>query len=247
MTNYLTAPDGVRLAWQEMGEGRPLLLIHGFFSDAQTNWIKYGTAQQLVDAGFRCIMPDLRAHGESDKPHDPDAYRPDILASDQIALIEHLGLTDFDLAGYSLGARTAARMLAGGLRPGRAILSGMGFEGLTRTAHRTAHFRNVLTNIGKHERGTPEWMAEAFLKTTGGDAVALNLILDSFVDTPQTALETFDLPIGIVCGEDDQDNGSAALLANSLPDGTLITIPGNHMSAVTKPEFGRAFVDFLTA
>ena len=247
MTNFLTAPDGVRLAWQEMGEGRPLLLIHGFFSDAQTNWIKYGTAQKLVDAGFRCIMPDLRAHGESDKPHDPDAYRPDILASDQIALIEHLGLTDFDLAGYSLGARTAARMLAGGLRPGRAILSGMGFEGLTRTAHRTAHFRNVLTNIGKHERGTPEWMAEAFLKTTGGDAVALNLILDSFVDTPQTALESFDLPIGIVCGEEDQDNGSAALLANSLPDGTLITIPGNHMSAVTKPEFGRAFVDFLTA
>jgi pimeloyl-ACP methyl ester carboxylesterase len=244
---HFVASDGTRLAWREMGEGRPLLLIHGFFSDAVTNWIKYGTAQKLVDAGFRCIMPDLRAHGESDKPHDPAAYPPDALAQDQMALIAHLGLTDLNLAGYSLGARTAARMLAAGVRPRRAILSGMGLEGMTNTGHRKAHFRHVLTNIGQHPRGTEAWMAEAFLKTTGGDAVALNLILDSFVDTPQTAFASFDIPIGIVCGEDDQDNGSAASLANSLPDATLITIPGNHMSAVTKPEFGRALVDFLTA
>lgn len=245
MINFLTAPDGTRLAWREMGEGRPLFLIHGFISDAATNWIRYGAAEQLVAAGYRCIMPDLRGHGASDKPHDPEAYPPDILADDQCLLLDHLGLGDFDLAGYSLGARTAARMLARGVRPGKVILSGMGLEGLIRTGHRRDHFRNMLRNIGQHAKGTPEWMAEAFLKTTGGDPVALDLILDTFVDTPREALERFDLPVGVVCGVDDHDNGAAGALADALPQGELVTIPGNHMSAVIKADFGRAFADYL--
>lgn len=246
---YFSAQDGTRLAWREMGpetgDARPLLLIHGYISDATTNWITYGTAAQLADVGFRCIMPDLRAHGSSDKPHDPAAYPPDILADDQFALIRHLGLEDFDLAGYSLGARTAARMLARGARPGRAVLSGMGLDGLVQTGHRRDHFRHILRNIGKHPKGSPEWMAEAFVKTTGGDPIALDLILDTFVDTPREVLAGLDLPVGIVCGVDDDDNGSAAALAALLPQGELVAIPGNHMSAVTKPDFGRAFVEFL--
>lgn len=242
---YFDAADGTRLAWREMGEGRPLLLVHGFVSDATTNWITYGTAAQLVEAGFRCIMPDLRAHGSSDRPHDPAAYPPDILAEDQFALLAHLRISDYDLAGYSLGARTSARMLAKGATPGRAILSGMGLEGVSSTAHRSGYFRNMLRNLGKHPKGSPEWMAEAFVKTTGGDPIALDLILDTFVDTPVTMLETFDLPVAVICGDQDQDNGSAAALAEVLPQGELVTIPGNHMSAVTKTDFGRAFVAFM--
>lgn len=244
-TQFFTAPDGVRLAWREMGQGRDLLLLHGFVSDAQTNWITYGAAAQLVDAGYRCIMPDLRAHGESAKPHDPAAYPPDILAEDQFALIDHLGISDYDLAGYSLGARTTARMLAKGAMPARAILAGMGLEGVSQTGHRKGHFRNALQNMGKHAKGSPEWMVEAFIKTTNGDPVALDLILDTFVDTPVEALRNFDLPVGVVCGREDQDNGSAEALADVLSEGTLLTIPGNHMSAVTKPDFGRAMVEFL--
>lgn len=242
---YFDAADGTRLAWREMGEGRPLLLTHGFISDAITNWITYGTAAQLVAAGFRCIMPDLRAHGSSDKPHDPARYPLDILADDQFALIAHLGLLDYDLAGYSLGGRTTARMLARGATPGRAVISGMGLEGLTNTAARSNHFHHILRNIGTHPKGSPEWMAEAFLKTTGGDPVALDMIPDTFVDTARDALAGLDLPIGVVCGAQDQDNGSAAALAGVLPQGELITIPGNHMSAVTKREFGEAIVGFL--
>jgi pimeloyl-ACP methyl ester carboxylesterase len=90
-------------------------------------------------------------------------------------------------------------------------------------------------------------MAEAFLKTSGGDPAALDLVLDTFVDTPLDALAGIDLPVGVICGAEDQDNGSAADLACALPQGHLITIPGNHMSAVTRTEFGVAFVDFLTA
>jgi pimeloyl-ACP methyl ester carboxylesterase len=245
-THYWTAPDGVTLAWHEIGQGRPVMLIHGYVSDATTNWMKHApTAAMVAEAGFRVIMPDLRAHGSSDKPHDPAHYPPDVLADDHIALIAHLDLTDFDLGGYSLGARTTARMLARGCKPGRAILSGMGLEGLTQTGNRKAFFRNILRNMGSHERGSPEWMAEAFIKTTGADAVALDLILDSFVDTPVAALAGLDLPIAVICGSEDQDNGSASALADVLPRAELITIPGNHMSAVAKPDFGKAIVAFL--
>ena len=240
-THHFETADAIRIAWRETGEGRPLILLHGYFSDADTNWIKFGHAALLAEAGFRVIMPDLRAHGLSDKPHDPAHYPKDILAEDQFALIAHLGLEDFDLGGYSLGGR----MLARGCRPRRAVIAGMGLEGLSDTGKRAGHFRHVLENLGSHERGSPAFMAEAFLKTTGGDPVALLGILDTFVDTSAETLAGFDLPIGIVCGEEDDDNGSAAALADVLPDATLIPVPGNHMSAVIKPELGQAIRDYL--
>jgi pimeloyl-ACP methyl ester carboxylesterase len=228
-----------------MGEGRPLLLLHGYFSNAATNWIRYGTAAQLVEAGFRVIMPDLRAHGESDRPHDPACYPLDVLADDGLALIENLGLTDYDLGGYSLGARTVVRMLVKGATPRRAIVAGMGLKGLTETSSRSAHFRHILQNLGQHPKGSAEWMAEAFLKTSGGDPVALELILGSFVDTTEAEIRTLTLPVGVICGVEDQDNGSAEQLAETLSAGTMMPIPGNHMSAVTKSNFGEQITDFL--
>jgi len=89
-THRFTASDGVALAWHETGEGRAVVLLHGLFSDAQTNWIKFGHAAAIAARGFRVIMPDLRAHGESGKPHEASAYPPDILAEDGLALITHL-------------------------------------------------------------------------------------------------------------------------------------------------------------
>jgi pimeloyl-ACP methyl ester carboxylesterase len=245
-THSFKTNDGLMITWREVGEGRPLVLIHGYFSEADTNWIKFGHAKLLADAGFRVIMPDLRAHGLSDKPHDPRHYPRDILADDQFALIAHLGLTDYDLGGYSLGGRTVARMLARSARPGRAIIAGMGLSGLTSTEKRGDHFRFILDNLGKHERGSPEWLAEAFLKTTGGDPLALRHILGSFVDTSEEQLRSFDVPIAVICGVDDQDNGSATALADIIPRGKLFAVPGNHMSVITKPQFGEAMLMALT-
>lgn len=245
--HHFTARDGTRLAWRETGEGRPLLLIHGYFSNAFTNWLRYGHARKIADAGFRVIMPDLRAHGDSDKPHDPARYGPDILADDAFDLIEHLGLTDYDLAGYSLGGRTSLRMLVKGARPRRAVLSGMGLEGILNTTGRGGYFRHVLTNLGSFPRGSSEWMTEAFLKTTGGDPKALLHILDTFVDTSREELGRIDLPVLVILGEDDDDNGSGEALAEAIPGARYRSVPGNHMSAVIKPELGEAIADFLTA
>lgn len=240
-----TAPDGQELVWREIGKGDAVVLLHGFFSSAEINWIRYGHAALIADRGFRVIMPDLRAHGDSARPHDASAYPPDILADDGIALIAHLGLTAFHLGGYSLGARTVVRMLAKGVRADRVILSGMGLEGLTHTGTRSAHFRHILGNLGTFAKGTPEWYAEAFLKTTEGDPVALLRLIDSFVDTPEAEIAAMDRPVLVLAGDTDRDNGRHDALAALLPDATLVEVPGNHMNVVTKPPFGQAILEFL--
>ncbi len=239
--------DGQQIAWRELGTGRPVVLIHGYFSTAEVNWLRYGHAQAIAAQGFRVIMPDLRGHGDSARPHDPAAYPRDALMRDGLALIAHLGLTDYDLGGYSLGARTTVRMLANGATPRRVILSGMGLAGVVETTGRGEYFHHVLTNLGSFERGTSEWMTEAFLKTTRGDPVALLHILDTFVDTPCAALAAMQAPTLVVSGDQDDDNGSAAALTDALPHATYCEIPGNHMSAVTKPELGAAIAAFLAA
>lgn len=242
---FFAGAGGARLAWHELGEGRPVVLIHGLFSNAYINWVRYGHAALLAGRGFRVIMPDLRAHGDSAASHDAAAYPPDVLADDGFALIAHLGLEDYDLGGYSLGGRTVARMLVRGARPRRAIIAGMGLAGLLDTGHRADFFRTVLRNVGSNERGTPEFMAEAFLKATGGDPQALLPLLDSFVDSSRAEIAAIAPPVLIIAGEDDHDNGSAPALAAALPDGHAATVPGNHMSAVTRPELGQAIADFL--
>jgi pimeloyl-ACP methyl ester carboxylesterase len=190
-------------------------------------------------------MPDLRAHGESGKPHDPAFYPPDILASDGLALIAHLGLTDYDLGGYSLGARTSVRMVVLGAGPKKLIVGGMGLKGLHSTGTRSGHFKKILTGLGTFERGSPEWLAEAFLKTTGGDPQALLPLLDSFVDTPEAEIARIAIPTLVLSGDEDSDNGSPQALAELLPNGEYVAVPGGHMSAVIKPDLGRAMADFL--
>ncbi|WP_375396011.1 alpha/beta fold hydrolase [uncultured Sphingomonas sp.] len=242
---YYNSFDGVSIAWHEVGEGRPVVLIHGFMSDARTNWIRFGHAAAIAAKGYRVIMPDLRAHGDSAKPHDAAAYPRDALTRDGHALVAHLGLTDYDIGGYSLGARTVSRMLATGATPTRAIFSGMGLEGLTTTGRRAGHFRNILTRLGQHERGSPEWLAEAFLKTSKGDPVALLAVIDTFADTAIEDIRGLAMPSLVVCGADDHDNGSAPALADALPGAQYVAVPGGHMSAVTKPDLGLTIANWL--
>ena len=244
-SNSFTAPDGVRLAWHELGEGRPVVLLHGLFSSADMNWIRFGHAAGIASRGLRVIMPDLRAHGQSDKPHDLASYPPDVLADDGFALIAQLRLTDYDLGGYSLGARTSVRMVVKGARPKRLVVAGMGLTGMLHTAPRSVHFRKILNGLGTHPRGSNEWLAEAFLKTTKGDPQALLPLLGSFVDTAEEELRSIAMPTLVLSGDEDDDNGSAEALAALLPDARHVEVPGGHMSCVTKPELGQAIAAFL--
>ena len=246
-TAFLEGFDASPLAVHRLGSGRPVLLLHGLFSSAQVNWIKYGTAARLADAGFECIMPDLRAHGTSEAPHDPAAYPPDVLVADALAIVAALELTDYDLAGFSLGARTSVQAVIAGLRPRRLVLGGMGLEGLSGWERRSAHFIDAIDRFGTIERGDPAFVAQAFMRTQNVDRVAARLLLQSVCDVELERLTALTMPTLVVCGADDSDNGSAPALAAALPDGRYAEVPGNHMSSVTRPEFNEAIAGFLAA
>jgi pimeloyl-ACP methyl ester carboxylesterase len=244
-THFWSPSDGVKLAWHEVGEGRPVILLHGLFSDARMNWIKFGHADRIAADGFRVIMPDLRAHGQSEAPHEPQHYPSGVLARDVRELIAHLGLTEFDLGGFSLGARTAVEAVGEGLRPRRAILGGAGLEGLENWKRRKTFFLEALSMFDQVQRGDPHWLSIQFMKSQGVDRVAAALLLETFEDAFVEWLKAFTMPTLVVCGSEDDDNGSAEDLAAALPNAVFVEVPGTHMSSVTKPQFGEAIANFL--
>jgi pimeloyl-ACP methyl ester carboxylesterase len=242
---------GSSLALHRLGSGRPVILLHGLFSSAQVNWIKFGTAARLAEAGYECLMPDLRAHGQSAAPLDPTAYPRDVLARDLEALVAHLGLAardgGYDLVGFSLGARTAARGVLAGLTPRRLVLAGMGLEGLAGWARRRDFFLDVLTRFGTIRPGDPAYFAQQFLKTMALDRDALRLLLGTNADTDPAELVAITMPTLVLCGADDDDNGNADRLTAALPNARRAVIPGTHMSSVTFPEMGLELAAFLSA
>jgi pimeloyl-ACP methyl ester carboxylesterase len=243
--HYWSASDGIKLAFHETGSGRPVVLLHGLFSDANMNWIRFGHADLIAREGFRVIMPDLRAHGLSGRPHDPDHYPVGILARDLRELVAHLGLTDFDLGGFSLGSRTTVEGVGEGLRPRRAILGGAGLEGLRHWERRKNFFLEAIELFDRVPRGDPHWLSIQFMKSQKIDRVSAALLLQSFADAFLDWLKAFTMPTLVVCGSEDDDNGSAEELATALPNAVFKEVPGTHMSSVTKPEFGAAIAEFL--
>lgn len=242
---YFRASDGVRLAYRTIGSGPPVVMLHGLFSSGTVNWIKYGHAQKVADAGFQVIVVDLRAHGDSDAPHDSSAYPADVLARDAAELVAHLGLTEFDLVGFSLGSRTSVRAVIAGMRPRRLVLGGMGLEGLAGWTRRSEFFQRAIAEFDTSKRGDDTWMAIQFMKTMRVDRVAAGHLLRTFTDTPPGALGAVTMPVCLVCGGQDQDNGSAEALRDALPDARLVTVPGTHMSSVVEPTMGEAIAGFL--
>jgi len=247
--HYWHASDGAQLFYRAVGDekARTVILVHGLFSDSNVNWIKYGHAAKVAAAGFRVVMPDLRAHGRSAASHDPAAYPMGILGRDLEELVAHLGLADgeYDLGGFSLGARTTAQAIGEGLKPGKAMLMGMGIDGLRGWEKRQAFFIHAIDNADGAKRGEPHFMAVSFMKTMGIDPIAARLLLPTSSDARPEWFDAFTMPTAIICGTEDGDNGSAAALADALPDAVHIEIPGTHMSSVTRPELGAAIADWL--
>ena len=247
VTHRWTASDGVELAYHELGAGSPVILLHGLFSDAFTNWIKFGTAARIAAEGFRVIMPDLRAHGQSGRPHGEQFYPRGILARDLRELTSRLSLDEFDLGGFSLGSRTTVEAVGEGMRPRRAILGGAGLEGLRNWMRRKTFFLDAIAMFDNVQRGDPHWLSIQFMKSQKVDRVAAAQLLESFEDAFMNWLEAFTMPTLVVCGDQDEDNGSAEELANILPNAVFEEIPGTHMSSVTKPDLGEAIARFLSA
>lgn len=245
-TQIFESFDGTRIAIHRKGEGRPVVLLHGLFSSAQMNWIKFGHADRLAQAGFEVIMPDLRAHGQSAASHNALHYPYGVLGKDLRALIEHLNLSDYDLAGFSLGARTVAKGVIDGLSPRRLALCGMGLKGLSGWAQRSAFFVDAIDRFDDIKRGDPAFMAKSFMKTMNIDREAARLLLGAVEDVKAGDLARITMPTALICGDKDQDNGSAKELTQALPDGRYREVPGTHMSSVAEPDMGEAIVEFFS-
>jgi pimeloyl-ACP methyl ester carboxylesterase len=250
MPEHFASFDGTQLAVHTIGEGRPVVMLHGLFSSAQMNWIKWGHAERLAAAGFRALMLDFRVHGQSDAPHDAVAYPTGVLVRDVAALADHFALEPggFDLVGFSLGARTAVHTVAHGvLEPRRLCVCGMGVEGLAGWASRADFFKRVIDEFDTIRPGDPAYAARTFLKSQGVDRVAARLLLDAMDDFDLASLTNITMPTAVICGDEDRDNGSAEDLAALLSDARYIEVPGTHMGSVTKPDLAAAIAGFLAA
>jgi len=242
--------DGTRLAVHTIGTGRTVILLHGLFSSSQMNWIKWGHAARLAKAGFRAVMLDFRVHGESEAPQQASAYPAGVLVRDVAELIDHLGLEEggYDLCGFSLGARTSVHGCASGVfAPRKLVLAGMGVSGLADWKRRADFFTRVIDEFDTITRDDPAWLSRQFLKSQGVDRIAARLLLGAFEDLDLAMLANVTIPTLVICGDRDQDNGSARDLAALLPDARYEEIPGGHLDSATKPELGEGIVDFLSA
>jgi pimeloyl-ACP methyl ester carboxylesterase len=182
------------------------------------------------------------------EPHDPLSYPPDVLADDGLALIDWLGLDDYDLGGYSLGGRIVLRMLVRGARPTRAIVAGQGLDAINRATSRNGQYRRVLTalvNRDTIEPGSPDEETAHWITQSGGDPQALLHILDTLVATPDAALCQVATPTLVAIGDQDHGHASADALAATLPNARFTRVPGNHFTALTRPELATAIMAFL--
>jgi len=243
---FVSGFDGAELAYQEVGEGRPLVLMHGV-TGSGAMWQRHGQAETIAARGFRVILPDFRGHGRSAKPHDPAAYPPDVLATDGLALVTQLGLDDYDLGGYSLGARIAVRMLVRGATPRRAVVAGQGLREILGVGGGAgAMLRRVFAGAGTFEPGSLEERTERWLRSNDEDPVALENVLNSIVPTTTEELGRVPVPTLVVVGAEDERAATGGELATALPHGILAMVPGTHGTAATAPELTAAIIDFIT-
>ena len=245
--HLFSRPDGVGLAWREVGSGRPFVLLHGLMGSGVL-LASQGLVPALAERGYRVILPDLRGHGDSGRPHDSACYPPDILADDMLALIGHLGLDDYDLGGYSMGGKLVLRLLARGARPAHAVVGGQGLDALDAESDRTNGHRRILAAVADGTSlpaGSPGVATAEWIRRSGVDPRAVGLVLGAFMATVAGDLRAVSAPTLVVVGDRDSRGRSADSLAALLPHGQLVLVPGDHVTALGSPEFTAAVLEFL--
>jgi len=241
---------GVPIAFLDEGEGEPILLIHGFASNREVNWVGPGWVETLTQAGRRVIALDNRGHGESGKPHDPAAYFAPVMAEDARRLLDHLGIERADVMGYSMGARiTAFLALAHPARVRSVVFGGLGLglvDGTGPWEPIVAALEAPSLEGIQHQTGR---MFRRFAEQTGGDLPALAACMRSSRQTlSPEEVGRIDVPALVAVGSRDAIAGSAEELAALLPQGRALVIPNrDHMLAVGDKVYKAGVLEFLAA
>jgi pimeloyl-ACP methyl ester carboxylesterase len=253
MTEFVTATDGVRIAFERVGEGPPVLLVHGFGSSKEQNWKSTGWYGSLTEAGFCVLAIDNRGHGESDKPHDPLLYHHDRMAEDVLTVMEAVGIKSAPYVGYSMGGLIGLRFLA--LFPDRITRLALGGVGETylkgprvSDPERRELIADALLTADKDSISDPRArMFRDFAEQQGKDRLALAACMRAMSPPlPLAVLQSFEIPILVVDGDQDFVAGPAGPLAAIFPHGSAAIVPGrDHMSAVGARPTRQAVVDFL--
>jgi pimeloyl-ACP methyl ester carboxylesterase len=240
--------ENVELAFLDEGEGDPVVLVHGFASNKEVNWVQTNWIATLTEAGRRAIALDNRGHGQSTKLYDPDAYRVSKMAEDVRALLDHLDLRQADVMGYSMGARiTAFLALQHRERLRSAVLGGIGIK-LVTGAGLPEEIAQALEAPSLMQVTDPMgYMFRAFAQQTKSDLRALAACVRGARDTmSREQVASIDVPALVAAGTKDFIAGGAAELAALLPRGKLLDIPNrDHMLAVGDKVFKAGVLEFL--
>ena len=124
MARFAASTDGTRIAYETAGEGRPIVLVHGFASEHVQNWKGPLWFEALTRAGHRVIALDCRGHGQSDKLYEPARYTNDLMAADVIAVMDSENVPTADVMGYSMGGMIAIHLLVSHPRRIRKLVVG---------------------------------------------------------------------------------------------------------------------------
>lgn len=241
--------DGVRIAYWDEGQGDPILLIHGFASNAGTNWVDSGWVQALVASGRRVIAFDNRGHGQSEKLYAPENYGAPTMAEDARALLDHLAIERANVMGYSMGARISAFLvLKHPERVRSVIFAGLGIN-MVRGMVGTGPLAKALEakSIDDVTNDTARSF-RAFAEHTKSDLAALAACMRGPREkvTPEL-LACIQVPALVAVGTEDVIGGSGAELAALIPGAKLLDIVGrDHMKAVGDARFKQGVLDFLT-
>ena len=240
----------VEIAYLDQGgEGEPIVLIHGFASTKEVNWVVPGWVTTLTRAGRRAIALDNRGHGQSSKLYDPAAYDSATMADDVRALLDHLGIERADVMGYSMGARIAAFLaLKHPARVRSVILGGLGIRlvegvGLPEINRRRAGGALAC----RCERSDRAHCSAAFAEQTRSDLKALAACIRGSRQTlSREQVAAIEVPVLVAVGSKDDVAGSAQALADLIPGARALDIPGrDHMLAVGDKVFKAGVIDFL--
>lgn len=240
--------DGVEIAFLDQGEGDPTVLVHGFASTKEVNWVYTGWVSALTQAGRRVIALDNRGHGKSTRLYDPAAYRGSIMAEDVRALLDHLGLARADVIGYSLGGRITAFLALA--HPGRvrsAVLGGLGIR-MVESAGPPEIIAHALEAPALADVSDPTgYTYRAFAEKTRSDLRALAAcIRGSRQVLSREDFGRMAVPLLVAAGSNDEIAGSPAALAALVPGARALVIPGrDHMQAVGDKAFKAGVLDFL--